>query len=473
ARYLEERRAQELHDALARAITGTLRPTLVAALGAAVAYGALITTSFQGFANFGVIAGAGMLVCWLASFVLLPVLLLRLGRSIATAQRDSIFSRAVSVVEFRRPAVVCALVGLVVAGAGVVTWRYIEADPFEYDLTRVRSVAPDAVAARDWMKVADHEFGRGLWTRTYVLVASSDEVPGVVAAIDQVRTTPDGKAAVGASVSILDAIPPDQPRKLEVLADIRHLLDDPGLAELADNERKELMELRPPEDLAQVTASTLPALIREELTERDGRLGTLVIVRPADGLDEYDGHDLLQLARAMRTPALERATVSGAGLIFADIITAIRRDGPIVTLVATLGLIVMVLLVVGANRRAIAVLLGTMGGTIAMIACCALLGLRVNFLDYISLPITLGLGIDYAINVADRADRDDPRQALRMTGATVLVCSLTTMIGYASLLASENLAIRGFGIASLLGEITCVLAALLLVPAVVAVGRRA
>jgi len=233
------------------------------------------------------------------------------------------------------------------------------------------------------------------------------------------------------------------------------------------------MELRPPEDLAQVTASTLPALIREELTERDGRLGTLVIVRPADGLDEYDGHDLLQLARAMRTPALERATVSGAGLIFADIITAIRRDGPIVTLVATLGLIVMVLLVVGANRRAIAVLLGTMGGTIAMIACCALLGLRVNFLDYISLPITLGLGIDYAINVADRADRDDPRQALRMTGATVLVCSLTTMIGYASLLASENLAIRGFGIASLLGEITCVLAALLLVPAVVAVGRRA
>jgi predicted RND superfamily exporter protein len=45
------------------------------------------------------------------------------------------------------------------------------------------------------------------------------------------------------------------------------------------------------------------------------------------------------------------------------------------------------------------------------------------------------------------------------------VCSLTTMIGYASLIVSENLAIRGFGIASLIGEVTCVLTALVLVPA--------
>jgi predicted RND superfamily exporter protein len=55
----------------------------------------------------------------------------------------------------------------------------------------------------------------------------------------------------------------------------------------------------------------------------------------------------------------------------------------------------------------------------------------------------------------------------------VLVCSLTTMIGYASLLASTNLAIRGFGLASLIGEVTCVAAALGLVPAIVAAGRDA
>jgi predicted RND superfamily exporter protein len=54
------------------------------------------------------------------------------------------------------------------------------------------------------------------------------------------------------------------------------------------------------------------------------------------------------------------------------------------------------------------------------------------------------------------------------------VCSLTTIIGYGSLLVSDNLAIRGFGTASLIGEITCVLTALVLVPALLALapGRR-
>ena len=54
----------------------------------------------------------------------------------------------------------------------------------------------------------------------------------------------------------------------------------------------------------------------------------------------------------------------------------------------------------------------------------------------------------------------------------MLVCSLTTMIGYASLLVSSSLAIRGFGLASLIGEVTSVVAALALVPALLAVTAR-
>jgi hypothetical protein len=102
-----------------------------------------------------------------------------------------------------------------------------------------------------------------------------------------------------------------------------------------------------------------------------------------------------------------------------------------------------------------------------MVAVCALAGIKVNFLDFVALPITLGLGVDYAINIAHRDDGRglDPVEVLRTSGAAVFVCSLTTIIGYGSLLVSDNLAIRGFGLASLIGEITCVLTALVLVPA--------
>jgi predicted RND superfamily exporter protein len=45
------------------------------------------------------------------------------------------------------------------------------------------------------------------------------------------------------------------------------------------------------------------------------------------------------------------------------------------------------------------------------------------------------------------------------------------MIGYGSLLVSDNLAIKGFGTASLIGVVTSVLTALVLVPALLAIRR--
>ena len=62
--------------------------------------------------------------------------------------------------------------------------------------------------------------------------------------------------------------------------------------------------------------------------------------------------------------------------------------------------------------------------------------------------------------------------SLRNATEIAPVCSLTTIIGYGSLLVSENLAIRGFGLASLIGEICCLMTALVLVPAIVSLRRR-
>ena len=45
------------------------------------------------------------------------------------------------------------------------------------------------------------------------------------------------------------------------------------------------------------------------------------------------------------------------------------------------------------------------------------------------------------------------------------LCSFTTVVGYASLLFSENQGIRSFGLSALIGELTCVFAALILAPA--------
>ena len=469
ARFVEERRAPgaTAPAALATAIAGTLKPTLVASLGAAIAYGALAATHFRGFADFAVIGGVGMLVCWVASFVLLPALILRIVPAPRRAVSPLFGAAVLRAFGFRRPALVCVLAGAATLGCAVATYRYAAHDPFEYDMTQLRSSAADAVEARRWMRVSDEAFGRGLAGmagQTFIAVDRADQIPAVVDALHGLAAR---EPIVGPVRSILDVVPADQDAKLAVLADLRAQLDAAG-----DQVPADLRDLRPADDLRVVTAAELPPELAAKLTERDGRVGLMVSVRPGAQFDEWNGHDLIAFAaavRQLRVAGDAHVATAGPSVLFADVITTIQGDGPRVTAVAALGLVLMVLVVVGPRRRGLAVLLATTAGSLGMIAVCAAFGLKVNFLDFVALPITLGLGVDYAINVADRAAKGDPRVALRSTGGTVLVCSLTTMIGYTSLLVSDNLAIRGFGLASLIGEITCVLAALVIVPAVMSV----
>jgi predicted RND superfamily exporter protein len=481
ARFLEERRKRDVEDALAFAIVGTLRPTAVASLGASIAYGSLAATSFKGFADFAVIGAIGMILCWIASYTLLPALVLVFGRRVRVRPQDPWLGHVlVRLLGFESSKLVVACGAVLLVGAGVVVARYVAADPFEYDMKQLRSEGAEAAESRHWMKVSDDNFGRGYAGRTFIAADRPDQIPQIVAALHaRDAGKPPAQQVIGSVSSILDAIPPDQEAKLELLGEIRTMLDK-NLDALDDKDRADLADLRPPDYLRAITRESLPKEIRDkpEVTEADGRIGLMLSIHSANRIDEWNGHDLIEFSSAVRRIELadgETVTTSGASVIFADIIAAIEHDGPIVTAVAAIGLVVMVLGLVGWNRRAGAVLVATIAGALFMVALCALLDLKVNFLDFIALPITLGIGIDYAINVAHRylgADMPDVATTLRTSGSAVFVCSMTTMIGYGSLLVSDNLAIRGFGAASLLGEVTCVLSALVLVPALLGLGRR-
>ena len=369
------------------------------------------------------------------------------------------------------------MTALLALGAGWITYGYIVDDPFEYNIRNLRSAGPDAVRARVWLARSDAAFGRGIAGQTFIATESIAEVREVVAALEQAEH-PGQPRTIGKIRSILEVLPDQQDAKLAVLADIRTSLDDDALEALSDEDRAELLALRPPDDLEQIEVANLPPALLDNLRERDGRIGLLIGVRPDLALDEWNGKDLVRFAKAVRRIELadgRTVTTSGASVVFADILAVIQHDGLRVTAVAALGLLLMVLLVVGLNLRALSVMVATVAGALGLVTVCALLDLKVNFLDFIALPITLGLGIDYAINVAHRhhGEDHDPVTTLRTSGSAVFVCSLTTIIGYGSLLVSENLAIRGFGVASLIGEVCCLTTALVLVPAIVSLRRPA
>ena len=96
-------------------------------------------------------------------------------------------------------------------------------------------------------------------------------------------------------------------------------------------------------------------------------------------------------------------------------------------------------------------------------------GVKLNFLNFVALPISVGVGADYALNIMKRRQLTTDaglEQGLVETGGAVVLCSLTTTLGYVALMFSSNGATQSFGLAAAAGEIATVLAAVVLLPAV-------
>ena len=101
--------------------------------------------------------------------------------------------------------------------------------------------------------------------------------------------------------------------------------------------------------------------------------------------------------------------------------------------------------------------------------------MRTNFLNFIALPITFGIGVDYGVNIYLRyrlEGRGRVGRAVRATGGAVALCSLTTIIGYGALLVADNRGLRSFGAMAILGEVACLAATLVFMPALLALRER-
>src|SRR6185503_11223906 len=106
-------------------------------------------------------------------------------------------------------------------------------------------------------------------------------------------------------------------------------------------------------------------------------------------------------------------------------------------------------------------------GVLLMMGGAGLARVHVTFLNFIALPITFGIGAEYALNVVTRyREERNVARAVTSTGAAVALCSWTTIVGYGSLLAASNQALNGFGMMAIIGEIVCLSAAIVALPAV-------
>jgi uncharacterized protein len=478
SRYEEERAAgRDSAAAMTAAISGTWRATAVAALSASAAYASLTVTSFRGFSQFGVMGATGAVFCWIATYTALPSMLALLDRARpATAANRAPFrldwlGRLIA----RRYRIMLAAFTLMTV-AGVFGATHFLKDPFEYDFNRLNTKVHSTDQAKDFSQRIDRLFGR--WpSPTIILADDISEVEELRQTIrrqdaEKAPTNGIGRPIIGQIATIWDLLPgtPEvQREKLALLAQIRKLTHDPSLEILDEKERAQLAKIDPPADLHELGPMELPAIARRPFTEVDGTVGRVLLVYPIEkGISIWNGRSLLDIAAVLqhlKLPSGKVIETSGSAVVFGSMLRSILRDGPIATVASLLAVLAIIFFIMRPARVGLLAIGTLLVGVAWMVGAAGLSGVRVTFLNFIALPITFGIGAEYALNVVSRYREDrDIVKAVKSTGAAVALCSWTTIVGYGSLLAARNQALQGFGAMAILGEVACLLAAITALP---------
>jgi hypothetical protein len=416
----------------------------------------------------------GSLACWLATFTALPALLVLLDRRpgrLSRPARPPIEFSPLARLLARHSGIVTAIF-TILAIVGAVGTRHFLRDPFEYDFSKLSARLKTTESAKQFNHSVDKLFGR--WpSPTIVLADNVDEVEPIKETIRKQDRDFPGPDVIGQIVTIWDLLPGTpgvQQRKLDLIAQIRKLTHDHALELLNDKEKADLAKINPPEGLHELHPADLPPFARRPFTESDGTIGRVVLVYPPEhSLSVWNGRDLLRIASVLQYLHLPNGKIvetSGSAVVFSAMIRSILHDGPIATAASLIAVLVIICFAIRPAAAAVMALATLLLGVLLMVGGAGWAQVHVTFLNFIALPITFGIGAEYALNVITRyREERDVARAVVSTGAAVALCSWTTIVGYGSLLAARNRALQGFGLMAILGELACLSAAIIALPA--------
>ncbi|HTJ83884.1 MAG TPA: MMPL family transporter [Polyangiaceae bacterium] len=487
ARYLEARRKGEgVESAIGTSHVETWTATLCAAAASAASFLSLYLTSFRGFRELGLIGGVGLFVCWVTTVLTLPAFLAvfekwkpfvddegagffgRLRRGWASS-----FGKPFAFVITRAPRAI-TIGGLALAVGGYFAlYLYVKSDPYEYDMNNLRNDPKTRAEEERVKKLSDSITGYVGADGMAILVDRVDQVAPLRAELEKRRdASTDPIKPFKSVIALEDFVPKEQDRKIPILLQLKKRMTKAhSRGAIKDADWAQVERYLPPDELAPITMDTIPESVARTFTEVDGTRGRIVFIEPTSPSLTEDARYLLRWADSYReTPLPDGSVIVGSGraVIYADMWEAVIRAVPQAVIASFLAVVAVVLLAFRRGRATAMVIAALLVGIGWMALGLLLARARLNFLNFVALPITFGIGVEYAVNVVWRATREGPGGALtavRETGGAVVLCSMTTTLGYLALIGSMNFAVKSLGTAAVIGEVTTLLAAMLVLPA--------
>jgi predicted RND superfamily exporter protein len=476
-RYLQARAGAEGHEqAIATSIRDTGRGIIYVAITTGLGFLALVASKSNGFAQLGVLIAVGVVLCGLLMIALLFLFIRPQQAAVHSDLFQNWVQRYIAFIT-KNPQRVALPMALILVGFGLVTVLPIRTLHFD---TSPRSLEPrqsgaaqalraivdnipavgepiaiiveanDAQDAHDrWLRLSAHlkmllEQGK---LRGYSTPAAFFVSPIQMAANQKILREFDLAASKAAFLQALE----DSGFSRDAFASSLELYDhlqsagNAQPASLAD-----FHALLPPQ-------STWWFILERFFSSR--RFVSAAYVRPAR-IPATAEEQLVfeQEIKASNVPL----RVTGWSYAMISLVPWARYE--LVLFSASIGGLILLMLgwVYRAWRPWIIHAASLVFAIVATLTTLKLTGIRLNLLNALAFPLILGVGVDYGMHVLMAAhEAEEGHAPLQTVLKPLIICGLTTITGFGSLMLARNPALSGLGTLCALGVFWCLVSSVL------------
>ena len=518
-RFKEEReQGNEIFPALQKTLQGTGKGNFSGAITTAMAFGAMVLTDFIGIVELGWIAGWGILFCMVAMLLVLPALITLEEKWRKTSYTNTKKTKPAAVEQngiidkvFDHYYFIIGLCTFLV----LISLFALKNLRFDYNLLNLQAKGTEAVQYE--MKILESA-GRSAWSSAIL----ADSLEDIQEKERQLKALP----TVARVESISAVIPEHQEENAifvreklaPLLNDLEVEPEDVDFSWKALNKTLKRIQFklqgREGDELDQVkVAGDLVKKFREQsqkvepdlAKQRLENFSHLLFTDYRNLMDELKTNAGAKLVKLDEIPdELKKRYISQKGKHVAHIFPSVdvwdqderkkylndlRSVDPNVTgtavhmfestrlmtegyvnggLYAMTAIIIYVSFLFRNLRTVFFVLLPVVAGSIWTVGVMELIGLKLNMANLVILPLILGIGVVNGIHITHRYREEEDKHTSvlgKSTGLAVLLSSLTTMIGFGSMMVADHYGVYSLGLVLTLGVFNYLVASVTFLPA--------
>lgn len=469
-RYLEGREAGAEPASAIRGMSGTAVSVILAQVTTAATFFALLFIDFPTLNDLGALVGIGILLTCVLTLVLLPALLTRNARThgrLLTAPWLGDF-----VERHSRAILVAGAAATLLLGASATRLRL----DMRLERLQVKPAGPDLerdVASRfslpsDVLLVVNEGAGVDPLVTLDARVAAAFESrmpPVAVSGISLMMPPAESQAMVADEIRRAGSI--DEISNRIRAAALRAGFRPEAFQPFIDR----LPRLLDPD--ARIThdgllAHGLDPVVSRFIAHRGERYSAVTYLYPPAGTDLSDVETILSSV----DPRLQ---LSGLPAIDRDLRRRFPAEFAKGVLLGGAAVTVLIYAAFRAVRYTLLALLPVVAGFVWSAGILGLAHVELDLFSMFAAVTCIGIAVDYGIYVLGRYtghESESVRTVLSRTGAAIIVACGTALVGFGTLINSTYAPLRVFGLVSVVTLLSCLVAALFLLPAILLHTRR-